>query len=73
MMPPKLVPNRNTRQSAQSHPYCVQLQTFRTGDYHNDFFNRTARLWNDLPAHVFPDDFNKKSPQLFKTAVHKWL
>jgi hypothetical protein len=77
LMPPSSnVPIRTTRQSSRAHKYSVKLTTSRTEDYHRNFFNRTARLWNELPAHVFPEKpekYSRGSAQVFKEKAHKHL
>ena len=72
LMPSPLTFTRTTRLSSTAHKRCVQLFTAHTNDYHKDFFNRTSKLWNDLPEHVFPQTFSKESCQSFKVAVHRF-
>ena len=60
---------RSTHTSRRSHPFLIVFPVNRTVHYReNSFFARTARLWNNLHAEVFPVgyDINK-----FKSSVHK--
>ena len=46
---------RSTRLSENSHPFCIDWPVDRTTHYReNSIFGRTARMWNKLPASVFP-------------------
>ena len=59
---------RNTRLSSRSHPFVVDCPVDRTTHYReNSFISRTSRMWNNLPAEVFPDSYNV---QKFKLNVH---
>ena len=60
---------RNTRFSSRAHPYVVDWQVNRTTHYReNSFFSRTVRMWNNLPAEVFPLTYNMIK---LKSNVHK--
>lgn len=60
---------RGTRTSRRAHPFVVDCPVNRTMHYReNSFFARTARLWNDLPAEVFPVSYDIGK---FKSNVHK--
>ena len=61
---------RETRAATTTHGRAVTLSTVRTSKFQNDFFTRTAKKWNSLPACAFPKQFNIQS---FKTNVHKYL
>ena len=52
---------RCTRQAAVSHRYSVDLCNPRIGRYSDCFFPSTSRLWNSLPAAVFPASYNLSS------------
>ena len=56
-----------TRRSAQAHPYVVIPRFCRTVKYSGTFFSTVIGLWNHLPAHVFPSQYD---PQAFKENVH---
>ena len=59
LIPPPKVFTRNTRLSGRSHACTVATMFHRTTHYReNFFFARTARLWNNLPADIFPTSFN---------------
>ena len=70
LIPPIAVARRNTRSAFNSHPYCVKLNTSRTAHYDWSFFPRVSKLWNSLPASIFPPTFNLS---LFKSQVNKHL
>ena len=72
LIPLPQVFGRNTRLSGRSHAFTVATMSHRTTHYRdNSFFTRTARLWNDLPANIFPECFNIS---VFKTSVsHHFL
>lgn len=70
LIPPRVVPNRNTRQAQAAHQHTIQLQTPRTSLFRDSFFWRTASLWNELPRHTFPENYNL---QRFKTNAHRHL
>ena len=49
----------NTRLSGRSQAYSVATISHRTTHYReNSSFTRTARLWNNLQADIFPTSFN---------------
>ena len=56
-----------TRKAAQAHPYVVTARFCRTVKYRGTFFSTAIRLWNNLPAHVFPLQYD---PQTFKENIH---
>ena len=65
----ELIFARNTRTSGRSHAFTVVTMSHRTTHYReNSFFNRTARLWNDLLTNIFSDCFNIS---VFKARVNQ--
>ena len=69
LIPPLQVFTRNTRLSGRSHAFTVATMSHRTTHYReNSFFTRTASLWNDLPANIFPECFNIS---VFKARVNQ--
>ena len=71
LIPLPQVFTRNTRFSGRSHAYTVATMSHRTMHYRkNSFFTRTARLWNNLPADIFPTSFNIS---LFKERIKQTL
>ena len=69
-VPQPLPRPRCTRQAVTSHSYSVELCNTRIERYSNCFFPSTSRLWNSLPAEVFPDSYNLSS---FKRQVYHHL
>ncbi len=68
---PKLRPwVRTTRQSSNAHPYTVQIPISSKKLYESSFFPRTSKLWNLLPARVFPDSYDMDK---FKSSVNRHL
>ena len=65
LVPPPLVFMRNTRLAGRSHAYTVETMSHRTTHYRE---NCTARLWNNLPADIFPTSFNIS---LFKARINQ--
>ena len=60
---------RNTRLSGRNQANTVATMSHRTTHYReNSFFARTARLWNNLPADIFPECFNIS---VFKARVNQ--
>ena len=71
LMPPLRTFNRQTRFSRSAHRFHVNSMAQRTSHYQNgSFFSRTTRIWNTLPASVFPNEFNVAR---FKQNVHRFL
>ena len=70
IMPSREKRVRKTRAGTTPPGRAVTLSTVRTSKFQNDFFTRTAKKWNSLPACAFPKQFNIQS---FKTNVHKYL
>ena len=70
IMPPREKRVRDTRAGTNAHCHAVILETVRTTKFQNDFFTRTAKKWNKMPASAFPLNYNIQS---FKTNVHKFL
>ena len=69
-VPQPLPRPRCTRQAVASHRYSVELCNPRIERYSNCFFPTTSRLWNSLPADVFPDSYNLSA---FKRQVYHFL
>ena len=69
-IPQSLRRPRSTRQAALSHRYSVELCNPRIDRYGDCFFPSTSKLWNSLPASVFPDAYNLDS---FKRKVYQHL
>jgi len=67
LIPPLRNSIRVTRQAAQAHPYVVASRFCRTVKFRGTFFSTAISLWNRLPAHVFPPEYN---PSLFKKNIH---
>ncbi|MPC17383.1 hypothetical protein E2C01_010237 [Portunus trituberculatus] len=53
-MPPLLLWPRFTWLSSSSHPYSVHLSNARVNQYFQSFIPFSGKLWNSLPASVFP-------------------
>ena len=68
IVPPLDKPNRATRRTSHMHPFTVQLPTHRTSSVSRTFIPRVSRLWNQLPAHAFPQDRNLQS---FKSRINR--
>jgi len=57
-VPLPLARPRVTRQASSSHNYCVEVVNARINRYNDCFFPSTSKLWNSLPASVFPNSYN---------------
>ena len=56
----EIIPSRVKRvRETRAHSRAVTLSTVRTSKFQNDFFTRTTKKWNTLPA--FPKQFNIQS------------
>ena len=62
--------HRTTRRRQNFHPYVVGTPKSRTKRFDKSFLVRTAKVWNELPASIFPD---KYSPEIFKRRVNRYL
>lgn len=69
-MPRLFLRPRCTKLSSSSHPYSVQLPNARVNQYAPSFIPFTDKLWNSLPASVFPNSYNLSS---FKREVSRHL
>ena len=68
IMPSREKRVRETRAGTTTnyHGRAVTLSTVRTSKFQKDFFTRTAKKWNALPACAFPNQFNI---QFFKANI----
>ncbi|MPC83324.1 hypothetical protein E2C01_078032 [Portunus trituberculatus] len=62
--------HRCTRLSSSSHTYSVQLSNTRVNQYSQSFIPFSGKLWNSLPASVFPSSCDLTS---FKREVTRHL
>ncbi|XP_052751430.1 uncharacterized protein LOC128200816, partial [Galleria mellonella] len=62
--------HRTGRHRQVVHPHVLQPQWSRTAQFQRCFLSRTFRLWNELPAQVFPRDY---SMGFFKRGVKRFL
>jgi len=69
IIPPVVVPNRQTRRASRSHLFTVSLKKSRTSHFDQTFVPRVLRLWNNLLPHVFPRSPNL---QIFKSRINKF-
>lgn len=69
-VPPVRQFNRNTRAASSAHPYVLKPIFGGTVKFRSSFFNRSTRMWNDLPSSVFPETYNL---QRFKISAHRHL
>ena len=68
IIPQLAVRSRVTRGAFHMHSYTVRLQKPRTSHYLGSFIPRGSRLWNSLPADVFPSSPNLQS---FKSRINR--
>ena len=68
IIPPVIVPSRQTWGASGLHPFAVTLKTSRTSHFDWTFVPRVLRLWNGIPSHAFPSSPNR---QTFKSRIHK--
>ena len=61
---------RTTRRTAGYHPHLVDIPSCRTKRFSSTFIVRTAKVWNSLPASVFPTTYD---PSAFKARVNRHL
>ncbi|CAH2229144.1 jg20757 [Pararge aegeria aegeria] len=52
------------------HPFVVDIPRTRTKRFASSFLIRTARIWNALPASIFPSSYNMST---FKSRVNRYL
>ncbi|XP_045497535.1 uncharacterized protein LOC123695674 [Colias croceus] len=62
--------HRGTRRRAGLHPYVIDIPPIRTKRFASSFLMRTGKEWNNLPASVFPRNYNL---DLFKRNVNRHL
>ncbi len=67
-MPPLLPRPRCTRLSSQAHSYTDQTPYARVNQYLLSFLPVTGKLWNSLPASVFPPVYDLNA---FKRGVSR--
>ena len=70
IIPPVFASSRTTRSSSTAHPYCVTIPRSRTHLHQSSYVPRACRLWNSLPAHIFPTIPNM---DIFKKNVNQHL
>ncbi len=69
-IPPPLPRSRCTRFSSQAHPYTIQIPYAGVNHYLFPFFPYTGKLWNSLPASVFPTAYDLNA---FKSGVSRFI
>ena len=69
-MPPLLPRPHCTRLASSSHPYFVHLSNARVNQYSQSFIPFSGKLWNSLPASVFPPAYDLNC---FKREVSRHL
>ena len=62
--------HRTTRRRQNFHPFVVSIPKSRTSRFERSFLIRTARVWNELPASIFPENYNLGT---FKSRVNRLL
>ncbi len=67
-MPPLLLCSRHTHLSTQAHSYTLQIPFARVNQYCDSFFLSTVKVWNCLPASVFPPVYDLNA---FKRGVSR--
>ena len=70
LIPPSPFYHRTSRRTASIHPYVVETSTVRTKRFASSFIPRTSKDWNNLPAAVFPSNYNIG---VFKARVNRLL
>ena len=70
IIPSEVTCTRTTRSSVSRHPFAVMIPRSNTELHLNSYIPRTSRLWNSLPASVFPSSSNIDA---FKTAANAFL
>ena len=69
-VPPLKQMKRQLRSADTNHKLTLEVDRCRTAHHLNSFFPQTTKLWNSLPADIFPDS---PHPTKFKTCVNRWL
>jgi len=62
--------NRRSRRTEASHNFAVAIGTSRSNIGQRSFFSRVGKLWNSLPATVFPAEFDL---QHFKLKINQLI
>ncbi|CAH2265932.1 jg5842 [Pararge aegeria aegeria] len=70
LVPPSPFYHRTSRHRKDLHPYVVDIPWMRTKRFASSFLIRTARIWNALPASIFPSRYNMST---FKSRVNRHL
>lgn len=70
MMPTATFYHRTARHRQGIHAHTLQPKWSRTVRFQRNFLPRTIRLWNELPAEVFPQCYSMGS---FKGGVNRFL
>ena len=70
IIPNKVTSTRATRSSVSRHPFAVRIPRSNTELHLNSYIPTMSRLWNSLPASVFPSSPNIDA---FKTAANAFL
>ncbi|CAH2218321.1 jg23594 [Pararge aegeria aegeria] len=70
IVPPSPFYHRTARHRKDLHPYVVDIPRTRTKRFASSFLIRTARIWNALPASIFPSAYNMST---FKSRVNRHL
>ena len=70
MMPTATFYHRTARHRQGVHPHTLEPKWSRTVRFQRNFLPRTLRLWNELPAEVFPQAY---SMGFFKRGVNRFL
>ncbi|CAH2226749.1 jg805, partial [Pararge aegeria aegeria] len=70
LVPPSPFYHRTARHRKDLHLYVVDIPRTRTKRFASSFLIRTDRIWNALPASIFPSSYNIST---FKSRVNRHL